>query len=88
MSFIVTYFDFQLVSVVFMFLYVNFLHSYVFLIAILGTTGLMTPMGMSTPMPCPIPHVNYYMGGYVMKGIHFHDPSILLIIFLLLESSL
>ncbi|EPB80274.1 Helix-loop-helix DNA-binding domain protein [Ancylostoma ceylanicum] len=33
----------------------------------MSTTGLMAPMGMSAPMPCPIPHVNYYMGGYVMK---------------------
>ncbi|VDK60757.1 unnamed protein product [Cylicostephanus goldi] len=32
------------------------------------TPALMPPMGMSAPMPCPIPHVNYYMGGYVMKA--------------------
>ncbi|VDM70517.1 unnamed protein product [Strongylus vulgaris] len=32
------------------------------------TPGLMPPMGMPTSMPCPIPHVNYYMGGYVMKA--------------------
>ncbi|KHJ86033.1 hypothetical protein OESDEN_14229, partial [Oesophagostomum dentatum] len=33
----------------------------------MSTTGLMPPMTMPAPMPCPIPHVNYYMGGYVMK---------------------
>ncbi|KIH62398.1 Helix-loop-helix DNA-binding domain protein [Ancylostoma duodenale] len=40
----------------------------------MSTTGLMAPMGMSAPMPCPIPHVNYYMGGYVMKD--YMDPGV------------
>ncbi|CAJ0600373.1 unnamed protein product [Cylicocyclus nassatus] len=41
----------------------------------INTPALMPPMGMSTPMPCPIPHVNYYMGGYVMKA-DYMDPGL------------
>ncbi|VDM56281.1 unnamed protein product [Angiostrongylus costaricensis] len=30
-------------------------------------SGLMPPMGIPASMPCPIPHMNYYMTGYMMK---------------------
>ncbi|KAK6739914.1 hypothetical protein RB195_008417 [Necator americanus] len=41
----------------------------------MSTSGLMAPMGMSTSMACPIPHVNYYMGGYMMKT-DYMDPGV------------
>ncbi|KAK5972487.1 Twist protein [Trichostrongylus colubriformis] len=33
----------------------------------MGANSLMSPMGITASMPVPIPHMNYYMSGYVMK---------------------
>ncbi|KJH53177.1 Helix-loop-helix DNA-binding domain protein [Dictyocaulus viviparus] len=43
----------------------------------IGSNGLMPPMGaIPSSMSCTIPHVNYYMAGYMMKPDYMESTSL------------